>query len=246
MENALLVSLSRQKALQTQMDVIANNMANMNTAGFKSDGVMFEEYLMPVARMSDMRGQDTKLSFVQDGGQFRNFREGSIAQSGNELDVALSGEGWLVVQTEEGDRYTRNGELKLNADGQLVTNDGHAVLGEGGPISFSPQETGIEIATDGTISTSAGAKDRLRVVRFENPNALAKYGYTLFQTDEKPLPAEDVRVLQGMVERSNVNPILEMTRMVETVRAYTAVARSIDSAQELRRSAIEQLGDTRA
>lgn len=227
------------------MDVLANNMANMNTAGYKSDGLLFEEHLMPNARMTDMSGRNAKVSFVQDVGQFRNFSEGSIEQSGGELDVALSGEGWLVVQTDQGERYTRNGQLKLNSEGQLVTNAGDAVLGDGGSISFSPNETGIEIAADGTISTSSGTKGRLRVVQFENPQALKKHGYTLFKTDEAPLPAEDVRVLQGMIERSNVNPIMEMTRMVETVRAYTAVTSSIDSAHRLRRTAIERLGDTR-
>ena len=245
MENALLVSLSRQKALQAQMDVLANNMANMNTTGYKGDSVLFEEYLMPVARMNDMRPQDAKISFVQDVGQVRDFSEGSIEQTGNELDVALSGKGWLVVETPEGERYTRNGQLKLNAEGQLVTNDGDPVQGQGGAISFGPQETGIQIATDGTISTSAGIKGRLQVVEFENPSALKKFGYTLYQSDEAPQQAEDVRVLQGMVERSNVNPIREMTRMIETVRAYTAITQSIDSANRLRRNAIEQLGNTR-
>jgi flagellar basal-body rod protein FlgF len=246
MENALLVSLSRQKALQAQMNVLANNMANMNTSGYKSDGLLFEEHLMPTARMTDLSGRDAKVSFVQDVGQFRNFNEGSIEQSGGELDVALSGEGWLVVQTQQGERYTRNGQLKLNSEGQLVTNAGNPVLGEGGPISFAPNESGIEIATDGTISTTAGIKDRLQVVQFDNPHSLKKHGYTLFKTDEAPQPAEDVRILQGMIEKSNVNPIMEMTRMVETVRAYTAVTSSIDSAHRLRRTAIERLGDTRS
>jgi len=227
------------------MDVLANNMANMNTAGYKSDGLLFEEHLIPNARMTDMSGRNAKVSFVQDVGQFRNFSEGSIEQSGGELDVALSGEGWLVVQTDQGERYTRNGQLKLNSEGQLVTNAGDPVLGDGGTIGFSPNESGIEIATDGTISTSSGTKGRLRIVQFENPQALKKHGYTLFKTDEAPLPAEDIRVLQGMIERSNVNPIMEMTRMVETVRAYTAVTSSIDSAHQLRRTAIERLGDTR-
>jgi len=227
------------------MDVLANNMANMNTAGYKSDGLLFEEHLMQNARMTDLTGRNAKVSFVQDVGQFRNFSEGSIEQSGGELDVALSGEGWLVVQTDQGERYTRNGQLKLNSEGQLVTNAGDPVLGDGGTISFSPNESGIEIAADGTISTSSGTKGRLTVVQFENPQALKKEGYTLFKTDEAPLPAEDVRVLQGMIERSNVNPIMEMTRMVETVRAYTAVTSSIDSSHRLRRTAIERLGDTR-
>ena len=127
----------------------------------------------------------------------------------------------------------------------MVTNDGNAVLGQGGAITFGPQETGIQIATDGTISSSAGIKGRLQVVSFENPSALKKIGYTLYQADEASEPAEDVRILQGMVERSNVNPIREMTRMIETMRAYTSIAQSIQNTNRLRRTAIEQLGNTR-
>jgi len=242
MENALLVGLSRQVALKRQMDVVANNLANMNTAGYKSGTMLFEEHLMPVAQMNDMTGQDKRVSFVLDNSIYRSFSEGSFEQSGNELDVAISGDGWLVAQSPDGERYTRNGQLKINADGQLVLSSGQAVLGEGGPITFGPEETGIEIAHDGTISTSQGTKGRLRVVQFENNAYLKKEGDTMFSSTQQPLPAEGIRVVQGVVEKSNVQPIYEMTRMIETVRAYTNMAQTMSQAQDLRRDAIEQLG----
>lgn len=242
MENALLIGLSRQVALKRQMTVVANNLANMNTAGYKSGTLLFKEHLMPVARMNDQTGPDKQLSYVLDASIYRSFQEGAYEQSDNELDVALSGNGWLVVDTPDGEQYTRNGQLKLDTEGQLVTNSGYPVLGEGGPIIFGPNESGIEIAKDGTISTNEGLKDRLRVVQFENNAALSKEGETLFSTAQQPEPAEDVRVLQGVVEKSNVQPISELTRMIETVRAYTSISQMLSREQDLRRQAIEQLG----
>ena len=242
MENALLIGLSLQTALKRQMSVVANNLANMNTAGYKAGSLQFEEYLMPVARMNDLSGQDRRLSYVLDGSIYRSFQEGGFEQSGNELDVAISGDGWLVVDTPDGERYTRNGQLKLDSEGQMVTPAGYPVLGEGGPITFGSDESGIKIAKDGTISTSQGTKDRLRVVKFENNAALSKQGETLFSTAQQPEAAEDARILQGVVEKSNVQPITELTRMIETVRAYTSVSQMLAREQDLRRQAIEQLG----
>ncbi len=242
MENALLIGLSRQVALKRQMDVIANNMANMNTAGYKAGSMLFEEHIMPVAEMNEMSGQDKRLSFALDASIYRSFAEGGFKQSGNELDVAISGEGWLVVQTPDGERYTRNGQLKLNAEGQLVTPAGYPVLGDGGPITFSENDSGVEIASDGTISTDQGIKDRLRVVQFENNAALKKEGEILFSTTQTPETVENARVLQGVFETSNVQPVSELTRMIETVRAYTSMAQTLSQSQELRRQAIQQLG----
>lgn len=242
MENALLISLSRQMALQRRMDVLANNMANVNTAGYKSDSVAFEEFVMPTARMNDLAGSQARLSYVQDRGVYRNFSEGTAEPSGGELDVAISGDGWLVVQTPNGERYTRNGQLKLDAEGQLVTQDGFPVLGEGGAITFTAEESGTEIARDGTISTSEGIKGRLRVVQFEDNGRLTKEASTLFSAEDQPTPAENVQVMQGMIEKSNVQPVIELTRIIETVRAYTSTARALQQTHDLRRNAIEQLG----
>ena len=242
MENALLIGLSRQVVLKRQMDVLANNLANMNTAGYKAGTLLFERYLETAGQMNDLTGGDKQIAFVLDSSIYRSFEEGAFEQSNNDLDVAISGDGWLVVQAPDGERYTRNGQLKLDAEGQLVTPAGYPVLGEGGPISFTEQDTGIEIASDGTISTSQGIKDRLRVVQFENNAALKKQGETLFSTDQQPEPAENARVLQGVVEKSNVRPITELSRMIETVRAYTTMAQTLSQSQDLRRDAIEQLG----
>lgn len=241
MDNALRIGLSRQMALKTRMNVIANNLANINTAGFKRDTVHMEEFRMPVAQMTELRGQDKALSYVHDRAVLNNMSAGSMKQSGNELDVAINGKGWFTVNTPAGERFTRNGEFKLNNDGTLVTNDGFPVLGSGGPISFGPNETQITIARDGTISSSEGVKGQIRVVSFNDEQNLNKEGFNLFKTDEQPTPVEQPNLMQGMIEGSNVRPVLELTTMIETTRAYVNQAQLLKKSEELKTDAMNKL-----
>lgn len=241
MENTLRIGLSRQMALQTQMNVIANNLANVNTAGFKRDNLHLEEFRMRVAEMTEMDGGDKKLSYVHDRAVLKNMSPGPIRHSGNELDVAISGEGWFVVGGPDGERYTRNGEFKLNNNGTLVDNQGLAILGEAGEIVFDSRETQITIARDGTISTNEGIKGKLRIVTFENEQELKKEGFNLFSTEQPARPVEAPNLMQNMVEQSNVKPVLELTRMIETTRAYTTQARMMQKTEELKNDAINKL-----
>lgn len=243
MENALRIALSRQMALQTQMNVIANNLANINTAGFKADTVHMEEFNIHIAEMSDYTSADKKLSYTHDRGMVKNMSTGPIRQSGNELDVAISGEGWFVLSTPQGERFTRNGEFKLNQEGTLVSNQGLPVLSEAGEINFGPNETNIIIARDGTISSSDGIKGKLRLVRFDNEQEMKKQGFNLFTSTEAPRPLEAPNLMQGMVEQSNVKPVLELTKMIETVRAYTNQARMMQKTEELKTDAMNQLAE---
>ncbi len=241
-ENAILISLSKQIALQRKIDVIANNMANVNTSGYKQDSILFEEYLMPVAEMTEMKGKDRLLSYVNDTAMYRDYSEGSIERTNAELDVAIKGDGWLVVQTREGNKYTRNGHLNLNFEGVIVNTDGHPILGEGGPIVIAPGEKGIVISGDGTISTDRGVKDKLQLVKFKDHSILKKEGENLFISTERPFPSKEARIMQGMVERSNVKPVLELTELIQATRTYVSNAKILQQAQELRQSAIQTLG----
>ena len=243
MENTILVTLSRQLTLQRKMDVIANNLANMNTAGFKSDELKFEEYLDPVATDEGFQVSDKRVKFVIDPHMVRNLSAGSQRQTGRDLDVALSGDGWMVVEAPQGERYTRNGQLKLSGDGTLVTSEGYPVLGEGGPITFEPGESSITIAKDGTISTNQGTKDLLRIVEFENPQDMKKQGSSLYQTAQTPADNENTSIIQGAFETSNVQSMQQMTQMIETVRAYSSVSKMLEAADESRGKAIQQLGN---
>jgi flagellar basal-body rod protein FlgF len=252
MQNALLVGLSRQVALSREMDVIANNLANMNTTGFKADGAVFEEYISPTASADNFPAADRRISFVQDRATWMDLSQGPLERTGNPLDVAINGKGYLVVQTPRGERYTRNGAMQINSNGELVTAEGFQVMGESGPITFQPKDRNIAISQDGTISVQAGnniqtesQRGQLRLVSFDQPGRLQKDGTGVFQAPAGITPQADKlsRVMQGTVEKSNVRSIIEMTRMIEVTRSYTHVANILTQQAELRRTAIDKLAE---
>lgn len=246
MENALLIGLSRQVALSRELDVIANNVANVGTAGFKGRSLRFEEYLAPEASADAFQTRDRRLSYVLDKNQGLDMSAGPIERTGRDLDVALRGTGLFAVQTPQGERYTRNGAFEINAAGELVTSNGHKVLSDGGPVVFTNAESAITFAADGTISTSAGVKGRLKLVEAK-PEELENVGANLFRATRPPGPAPlEVRVQVGAIEQSNVSAVMEMTRLIEVNRAYANISSMIQRNDELRRSAIEKLASPTA
>lgn len=245
MENAQLINLSRQIALRRQMDVVANNMANINTTGFKAQEILFEEWVNPVARDQDFTGRDQRLSFTEDWATMTDMAPGALAQTGSPLDVALEGQGFFVVQTPAGDRWTRSGAFQLNADGMLVDLSGNPVMSEGGQITFDPTETEITIASDGTVMTEAGSKGRLRIVEFDDPRVLTREGDNLYSGGE-PNANVETRAVQGFVERSNVSGVTEMAEMIRVNRAYQTLASIMQRSDDMRTTAIRRLGDLSA
>ena len=253
MENALLVGLSRQTALERQLDAVANNIANVNTAGYKADSTLFEEYLNTPAHEDNFVGRDRLVSFVQDRGTFRNFAQGSVDETKNPLDIAIDGSAFLTVQTPAGDRYTRDGGLHINSQGQLVTVAGNPVLGTGGPIVFQPTDHDINITPDGTVTVVEGNgrtdsnRGKLRLVSFADAQKILKEGFNLYSAGEGT-PQDDTKstVRQGFIEKSNVNAVAEMSRMMEVTRAYTQVATLMQQQSELQKTAIQQLADVPA
>lgn len=242
MENAQLIALSRQTALRNQLNVVANNMANLNTSGFKSQNLLFEEYLMPIAEATEFQEQDETLSYVLDYKTHTDFDTGAFKLTGNDLDLALEGDGFFVVQMGDGtEAYTRNGAFHLDATGQLVTSEGRPVLTTAGPLTFTREDGLIEIAEDGTISTQLGIRGQVRVVAFEDNQELQKLGETLYLGENAGIP-DRVRVVQGALEQSNVDGIFEVTRLIEITRAYESVAKFLKDADELRQQAISTLG----
>lgn len=245
-QNAQLIGLSRQMALQRQMDVIANNLANINSTGFKGEQILFEEYLMPVARDRTFPRGDQPLSYVQDWATMHDFAPGSIIQTGNPLDVAVSGEGFFAVSTPQGERWTRNGVLEINSEGILVTQNDYPVLSENGDtFRFEAEESDIVINPNGAITSSAGNKGMLRVAEFTNPQDLTRAGDTLF-AGGTPVEPVSTYIVQGALERSNVSGVSEITEMIRVTRAYTSLAELMQKQDELRRSAIQRLGDMQA
>jgi flagellar basal-body rod protein FlgF len=249
MENALLVGLSRQMTLERQLDVVANNLANVNTNGFKSDQMMFEEYLYSGAHEDNFRMPDRRVSYVEDRGTFHDMSEGAAQQTNNPLDVAIDGNGFLAVQTAGGERYTRDGNLHLNNVGQLVTGSGNLVLGNSGPIVFQPTDHDINISPDGTITVQEGnaradsIRGKLRVVNFADAQKLLKQGDNLYSAGDGGVAQQDLKstIRQGYVEKSNVNSVVEMSRMIEINRAYSNIANLLSAEGDLHKSAIEKL-----
>lgn len=243
MENTTFVALSRLTTLRREMNVIANNLANMNTTGFKGEKMMFVEHL--VRSRGGERILGDKIAYVRDIATVRDLTEGSMKETGNPLDVAIHGNGYFAVETADGERYTRSGRFRLDDAGQLVTMDGDAVLSDtGAPFFFSPGDNSIEISRDGTIATDNGVLGRLRVVTFENPYALKAVAGGLYSAgDEQPTDVANPDIVQRMLEQSNVEPIIEMTKMIEVHRAYQGVQKMTDGEHDRIRKMVAELAN---
>ncbi len=240
MENTSYIALSRQAALWRQLDVIAGNMANVNTPGYKSEQMMFREYLMNT-RSSD-RATGTKLSYVQDSGILRDTRDGALARTDNPLDVALSGPGYFQVESEAGMRYTRGGHFQMDSTGMIVNDQGYALMDNNdNPIIIAPSEHKVEITSDGNVVTDNGVIAKLKVVSFSNDQELRKAGDGLYETTLDPQTVARPLVVQGMVEESNVQPVVELTKMTELLRQYQAAQKMLDNEHERQLKAIQTL-----
>ncbi|WP_207456787.1 flagellar basal-body rod protein FlgF [Azospirillum sp. SYSU D00513] len=237
MENPIYVALSRQMTLRRQLDVISNNVANMNTTGFKQQRMLFTEFV-------ERPGLHEKVSFVQDRAVVRDLSTGHLAQTGNPLDLALTGNGYFTVDTVNGPRYTRAGSFQMNDQRQVVDQGGLPVLADNGqPITIPAGTTDIKVAGDGTISTELGPVGRLNIVTFPNEQLMTEVGAGLYVSDEEPQPAPvDTKVAQGLLENSNVKPVSEMTAMIDVQRQYQSAQKLIDSENERMRTAIQRLG----
>ncbi|NYZ11767.1 flagellar basal-body rod protein FlgF [Azospirillum sp. RWY-5-1] len=237
MENPIYVALSRQTALRRQMDVVSNNIANMNTTGFKQQRMLFTEFL-------ERPGMHEQVSFVQDRGVARDITNGGMTHTGNSLDFALNGPGYFTVDTASGRRYTRAGNFHLNDQRQIVDAGGLPLLSDNGqPMVIPEGAREITLAGDGTVSTELGAVGRLNIVTFRNEQLMTEVGSGLYVTDEDPQPAPpETKVAQGLLEQSNVKPVVEMTAMIEIMRQYQQNQRFIDNEHERIRTVIQRLG----
>jgi flagellar basal-body rod protein FlgF len=239
MENSLYVGLSGQVALEAKMAIIANNVANMATPGYKGQNAVFKEYISNQKRMKE------DVSLVYDIGQYQMTDPGPIKVTGNSLDVALVGPGFFGIQTPEGTQYTRAGNFSLNNLGQLVNARGALVANEGGGVISIPSDAKyVSIDQTGAIYTDQGQIDKLMVSEFKNYQALDPQGNGLYKTEEAPQPAADTKVLQGKLEGSNVSSIIEMTRMIDVSREYQAVQNMMQTEHERMRTMIQRMSRT--
>lgn len=230
MDNTAYIALSRQMALWKQMNIVSNNMANMNTVGYKQDNALFTSYVNQTKNAVGL-GKEP-LFFTQDYADYQNFIEGAFKETGNTFDLAIKGDGFFCIETKDGEKYTRKGQFTLNEDGALVTGEGDYVLSENNtPLFFAPGEHEITVSESGDVFSENGIIGRLKVAKFADNQKLKKVSGVLFENVENNLVtfgSRNVRIAQGMVESSNVNAIEEMTNLVHIQRSYDYVQQMID------------------
>ena len=244
MDSPGYIVLSRLIAQSRAAAVTANNVANADTPGFRAARPIFATVLERQMDVNAPRG-GRDLAFNQDRATWREPAAGPIARTGNPLDLALSGvEGYFVVETPRGERYTRAGRFTLDAEGRVVDPEGHALLGTNGrPLRIAPGESRIEILGDGTLRTESGVTGTIRVVRFRDPQVLQAEGDRLFAAPPAATPETIERpgMVQGAVEGSNVRPVIELTRMTEDMRQFQFVAQMAEREGERLGTAVERI-----
>ncbi|CAN5344634.1 flagellar basal-body rod protein FlgF [soil metagenome] len=247
MDNTLYVGLSRQMTLRRQLDIAANNMANVDTAGFKVEKLMLQtDPLSPSGvGAGSLLGP---VKYVIDDGVARDFGQGGLERTGSTYDVAVEGDGFFTVQTAAGPRYTRDGRFTVDSQNRLVTKAGDPVVdASGSGVTLDPQSSPPSIGKDGAVTQTdihgqVNKVGKLGAVRFANLSGRKKEGYNLDSSPETPGAANDANIRQGMVERSNVSPMLEITSLIDITRAYERITQMMASNQDLSKSAVERLG----
>lgn len=241
MQNTGYIALSRQTALWRRMDAIANNMANMNTTGYRGQDMMFTDYLVRTPN-TDSAFRD-QVRFVTDYGQVNDLTPGPQKHTGNAMDLTLHApDTFFAVEAFGGEKYTRAGSFMLDEQGKLVTHEGQTVLSDAGtPIFIAPNEAQFVVSETGTISTENGQIAKLKVVRFETPQDLRRVGSSLWESNagQDPIAAPQAQVSQGALEGSNVNGVIEMTRMIDVQRAYQQTQNILEREDDRIRRTIE-------
>lgn len=242
MDISSYVLLSQEQALRRRLDVTANNLANMNTVGFKREQPVFREY---VEKTDSAVKPAKQTSFVLDYGAVHDISAGAFQVTGNPLDVMIDGPGYLAVEAPGGGTaYTRAGFVKVLETGELATSGGQRLLGEGGkPITVSPEDAGkLSISSDGTVSGANGPIGRLTVTVFDEANMDPRGDGMFNGTSGRELTAAETSLKSGGVEGSNVNAITETTDMIEILRAYQTSQHISDNMADMRKQAIDRLG----
>jgi flagellar basal-body rod protein FlgG len=228
MYKGIYIATSGAVLKQTQLEVISQNIANANTAGYKKDRVSFKDYLFQTEASMEPDGRD----MTEYSGSKTDLSNGNTVKTGNTLDIAIEGDGFIAL---EGDRYTRKGDLKKNSEGFLTTHDGIKVLGQGGPINLPADSVQISIDLEGKVSVvTAGSTlpteiDTIKVVDFGPAANLTKTGDGLFTANAGAGTASTSTIKQGYLETSNVDVVKEMVHMIETMREFESYQKAIQT-----------------
>jgi flagellar basal-body rod protein FlgF len=235
MDAAGYATLNRQSGLMREMGVVANNIANSSTTGFRREGVVFSEFIAAL-------DQDPSLSMAHASGRHVDLSQATLGQTGGQFDFAIQGDGFFLIETPDGNRLTRAGSFTPSANGELVTPDGYRLLDGGGAPVFVPTDAkGLSLAADGTLSAQGQPIAQIGLWQPSDPLSLRHQSGTMFSATDVE-PAESATVLQGMLEDSNVEPVSEIARMIEVQRAYELGQKFLDAEDERVRGVISALG----
>ena len=242
MNSGIYAAVSGNLAAMRRLDIISNNLANVNTAGFKKDKMTFEGLLAGATNPPAVPQASTADPILQKENIYIDYSSGPITQTGNPLDLALNDDGFFAVATPDGTAYTRQGNFRLSADGTLVTLDGYPVQGQGGSIRI--QGNRIEIDAKGLIVVDGTPAGTISLVDFEKPYNLTKIGSTLFVPADQQEPRQSVttQLSQGHLEGSNVESISEMVQMIETNRYFEACSKVIKNFDDIAAKAANEIG----
>ncbi|WP_299140041.1 flagellar hook-basal body complex protein [uncultured Tateyamaria sp.] len=235
MDSTGYITLTRQSGLMREMQVVANNIANTATTGYRQEGVIFSEYVHGIQG-------GASLSMGQGNVRQTSFEQGALSETGGTFDFAIEGDGYFLIETAEGERLTRAGGFSPNGEGDLVTADGLRVLDVGGaPVFVPPDARSISVSPDGTISADGNLVGQIGLVQPIDAGDMTRRSGLMFDAPGGFEPAENGRILQGFVEASNVNPIGQLTRMIEIQRAYEMGQSFLDSEDERVRRAMDAM-----
>ncbi|HXI86266.1 MAG TPA: flagellar hook-basal body complex protein [Parvularculaceae bacterium] len=235
MDNASYVSLARQSGLLRELNSIANNIANVNTTGYRRESTLFAEHVKAL-------GSDPSVSIATTAGNYVDFSEGEIATSNNPLDFAIDGDGFFLVETPSGPALTRAGAFALNGVGEIVDANGRRVLDQGGsPIVVPPQTKSISATPDGTISADGQAVGKLGIVKAD-PDFLVREGDNLFRTDKGYQPVDNPKVRQFALEGSNVSAVAEIAKLIEVQRTYEMGQKFLSDDDDRIKQTVRELG----
>lgn len=240
MQPSLYVSLSGQLSLMRRLETLSHNVANVTTGGFRAEEIKFDQLL------SDKT--DSPTAFVSAGSTYISRKAGEVTRSDNPLDVAVTGDAWLAFQGQGGTVYTRDGRMTMTPEGELRTITGRPVLDVGGaPIQLNPNGGTPTIASDGTITQGGQQLGALGLFTIPAQANLTRQENSGVVPDMAAQPALDftrVGILQGYVEQSNVNPVSEISRLIQIQRSFDSISNTMSAAEETLSSAVRTLGET--
>jgi len=237
MSNTGYVNLSRQSGLLKELQTVANNIANLSTTGFRREGVVFAEFLQSAGP-----GQPS-LSFADAHGRLTDPSQGTLSPTGGTFDFAIEGPGFFVLDTPKGNRLTRAGAFSPNGEGEIVSPAGYRLLDNGGsPIFAPPDASSFALSKDGTLSADGVPLAQVGVVIPNDPQKMTRESGVMFRADAGFKPVENASIFQGFLEKSNVDPVTELTRMIEIQRSYELGQKFLDREDSRIRSVVRTLG----